>query len=295
MKLMNKTDKDIEKLLIDDDRISMYLQGKMNADEETSFMEELKTNEDLRQRAIAQARLIKGMKQADEEFIDTIKKTEENDIIKYIEKRKREHKKERFFQLMKKRKQMGYGNVAVSGWGGVQDDEDYIDSYSTTPISHIKESEEESAKPKTPFFRWLSYAASILLIVFIGFKGYDYYRTVNLGKQYATTFVLSEIVRGEVNVDVEEELRTLFENVTNGKDLSKTTERLDVIWQIAKQDTYNDYTNYAPYIGWYLAIGYLRDYEKLKANKILVEMNEMYSEHTVIGTKIEEVMKECDL
>ena len=57
-----------EKDLLNDERISRYMQGKMNADEESSFMEELKNNEDLRNQAIAQARLVKGMKQVDEEL-----------------------------------------------------------------------------------------------------------------------------------------------------------------------------------------------------------------------------------
>lgn len=102
------------------------------------------------------------------------------------------------------------------------------------------------------------------------------------------------VVYRSLNTTTENELKGLFDNVINGKDLRKTTERLDVIWQIAKQDTYNDYTDYAPYIGWYLAIGFLRDYEKLKANKILVEMNEMYPIGTSIGDGVKEVLRKCD-
>ena len=59
-----------EKDLLNDERISRYMQGKMNVDEESAFMEELKNNTDLRNQAIAQARLVKGMKQVDEELKD---------------------------------------------------------------------------------------------------------------------------------------------------------------------------------------------------------------------------------
>ena len=52
-----------EKDLLNDERISRYMEGKMNTDEESSFMEELKNNDNLRNQAIAQARLVKGMKQ----------------------------------------------------------------------------------------------------------------------------------------------------------------------------------------------------------------------------------------
>ena len=58
-----------EKDLLNDERISRFMQGKMNTDEESAFMEELKNNEELRNLAIAQARLVKGMKQVDEEDI----------------------------------------------------------------------------------------------------------------------------------------------------------------------------------------------------------------------------------
>ena len=57
-----------EKDLLNDERITRYMKGVMNADEESAFMEELNSNEDLRNQAIAQARLVKGMKQVDEEL-----------------------------------------------------------------------------------------------------------------------------------------------------------------------------------------------------------------------------------
>ena len=41
-----------EKDLLNDERISRFLQGKMKADEEATFMEEMKNNDDLRVCAI---------------------------------------------------------------------------------------------------------------------------------------------------------------------------------------------------------------------------------------------------
>ena len=49
--------------LLNDERISRFMQGMMEPEEESAFMEELKNNADLRNQAIAQARLVKGMKQ----------------------------------------------------------------------------------------------------------------------------------------------------------------------------------------------------------------------------------------
>ena len=54
--------------------------GKWNADEESAFMEELNSNEDLRNQAIAQARLVKGMKQVDEELKDAFRQADEQTI-----------------------------------------------------------------------------------------------------------------------------------------------------------------------------------------------------------------------
>jgi hypothetical protein len=127
--------------------------------------------------------------------------------------------------------------------------------------------------------------------VFVGFKSYDYYDTTSLGREYANTFPVSTIVRGETNADIDTELTTLFNNVTEGKDLDNTTSRLKTLWDLAKQDTYNDYTDYAPYIGWNLAVGYLRNYEKAMARNVLSEMETIYDNETIIGIKVRELIK----
>ena len=221
-----------EKDLQNDERITRYMQGKMNADEESAFMEELNSNEDLRNQAIAQARLVKGMKQVDEELKDAFREADEQTIKRIA-----------------------------------------------------KEASETSVSKKSSA-RWLAIAASVVFIVFVGFKSYDYYDTTSLGKKFANTFPTSTIIRGEANADVDTELTTLFNNVAEGKDLDNTTSRLKTLWEQAKQDTYNDYTDYSPYIGWNLAIGYLRNYEKVKAKAVLEEMKEMYLSGTVIGDQV---------
>ena len=77
---MNKDNKDMEKVLLEDERISHFLQGLMNASEEAAFLEELKSNKELRQRASAQARLIKGLRQVDEELVNIFKRINRSDI-----------------------------------------------------------------------------------------------------------------------------------------------------------------------------------------------------------------------
>ena len=223
-----------EKDLLNDERISRFMQGQMNPAEEDAFLEELNRNEELRNQAIAQARLVKGMKQVDDELKDAFRHTDEQTIRRIVK-----------------------GTV---------------------------ESKKNSA-------RWLAIAASIVFIVFVGFKSYDYYDTTSLGREYANTFPISNIIRGEANTDVETELAILFNNVAENKDLDNTTSRLKSLWEISKQETYNDYTDYAPYIGWNLAIGYLENYEKGNAKSVLKEMEKLYPSKTSIGDKVRELLK----
>ncbi len=222
-----------EKDLVNDERISRFMQGLMGPDEETAFQIELKNNEELRNQAVAQARLVKGMKQVDEELKEMFRHTDEQTIR----------------------------NIA-----------------------------NQVTTRKNRSTRWLAIAASIVFIVFVGIKSYDYYDTTSLGRKHANTFPTSTIIRGEVHADVDTELTTLFNNVAEGKDLDNTTSRLQTLWELSKQDTYNDYTDYAPYIGWNLAIGYLRNYEKTKSKDVLVEMKELYPEESAIGSKVRIVL-----
>ena len=222
--------------LLNEERISRFMQGKMEADEEAAFMEEINKNEDLRNQAIAQARLVKGMKQVDEELKEAFRQTDEQ------------------------------------------------------TIQRIARDASETSVAKKSSARWLAIAASVVFIVFVGFKSYDYYDTTSLGKEYANTFPTTSIIRGETNADVDAELTTLFNNVAEGKDLDNTTSRLKTLWDLSKQETYNDYSDYAPYIGWNLAIGYLENYEKARAKEVLMEMKQAYPERTALGDKIREVL-----
>lgn len=206
---------DIQSAIRRDERISRYLKGKMSAQEEKQFLADMASDEQLKQDAIAQARLVKGMAQVDEELIQELKTASES-------------------------------KIAYSG----------------------RSRRIMFRKPIT----WLSVAASVAVLLFAGYKGYDYYDTTRVGMKYATAFPMDTLVRGETDYAVETELRMLFNNVVERKDLKETTKRLSELWQLSNQETYNDYTDYAPYIGWYLAIGYLEDYEKEKAKAVVTTM-----------------------
>lgn len=129
-----------------------------------------------------------------------------------------------------------------------------------------------SSKKKTRPTRWLSIAASFALLITMGYYTYDYTSTVSLGKEYATAFPLSTEIRGEEDDEVFEQLTMLFDNVANHRDIDNTIEQLEVLWQQSQSDTYNEYTTYAPYIGWNLAVAYLLDHDKKEAKTVLEQM-----------------------
>lgn len=216
-----------------DERISRYLKGQMTVEEEKSFLEDMKSDMQLKQDAIAQARLVKAMAQVDSELIQELKNSTETEIKTSLRPNK---------------------------------------------IIYIK------------LIKSFSIAASVAILLFTGYKGYEYYSTTRLGMEYATVFPMGTVIRGGEESIVVDELRTLFDNVVERKDLSSTTKRLSELWEISNQATYNDYTDYAPYIGWYLAIGYLENYEKEKARDILEQLNCQFRDREYLILEIHNII-----
>lgn len=149
----------------------------------------------------------------------------------------------------------------------------------------------DSAGTKLAPVWWLSIAASILIIFTIGYHFYDRYQTISLGRQYAYVFSTEteSLIRGEENEDVANQLTVLFDNAANGKDLDNTIKKLEELWKLSQSDVYNEYTTYAPYIGWNLAIAYLRDNDKKEARNILEKMAALYAECTAIGDMVNDL------
>lgn len=226
--------RDIQSELEWDERISSYMKGHMDSQEEKQFLSEMESDNLLRKDAITQARLVRGMQQADDELIRALKNSSETEVSSLLRPRKSPLKK---------------------------------------PIV------------------WLSMVASIAIILVVGYRGYDYYNTTRFGMKYATAFPMETIVRGDSDSSVDSELLALFNNVVERKNLGMTTDRLSELWRLSNEDTYNDYTDYAPYIGWYLAIGYLEDNNKEKAQCILDTMLDDENVSISIKGQIKEILK----
>lgn len=111
-----------ETLLLEDEKIVRYLKGKMTAEEEQEFMLELESNEELKSKAIATARLVKGMKEAgsarDEEIADEMLASKPNEITN-IAKQVVRKKKTKIIPFRKAVTWLSAAaSVALLVWGG---------------------------------------------------------------------------------------------------------------------------------------------------------------------------------
>ena len=242
------------------DAITAFLKGKMSKEEEMVFMQELRKNPELKAKAIAVARLVKGMKEVGKEKDDEIRKA-----------------------LMVSNR---YDINAV-----------IHDSIHSKESKMVSSSKIESSKKTSKIVslrksaKWLSIAASIALVAWFGYEYYDYKKTTGLGEEFAGTFETSLIARGgEQDSKVEKELQRLFDKMKANKDLDNTIHDLSLCWELSKMETYNDYTEYANDIGWNLAIGYLKNNDKKNAIIILSEIMEKTNSEEAIYQKAKVLM-----
>lgn len=226
--------------IIEEERINSFLRGEMSSEEETMFMDELKSNDVLRNKAVVAARMAKAIKTVGEEKDSLVKEallTSNDHDIEMIVK-----------------------NVTRK-------------------------------RSKLLTLRIISVAASILILVISGWHYYDYRVTTGLGNEYEMMFEPSSFVRGVDTGSVEKELNSLFAKVKSGDESDNTIKRLSLLWELSTMETYNDYTDYAPQIGWNLAIAYLKDNDKDNAITVLTKLEGMAEDGTAIKNKCIELIK----
>ena len=225
--------------IIEEERINSFLRGEMSSEEETMFMDELKSNDVLRNKAVVAARMAKAIKTVGEEKDSLVKEallTSNDHDIEMIVK-----------------------NVTRK-------------------------------RSKLLTLRIISVAASILILVISGWHYYDYRVTTGLGNEYEMMFEPSSFVRGVDTGSVEKELNSLFAKVKSGDESDNTIKRLSLLWELSTMETYNDYTDYAPQIGWNLAIAYLKDNDKDNAMTVLTKLEGMAEDGTAIKNKCIELI-----
>lgn len=180
-------------------------------------------------------------------------------------------------------------------------DKAVIDDFKSATKQQVEQSAANAcgikAKPRILNFRrfMISFyaAASILLCVFGGYKYYKYEQVTSLGQEYLAYFPASEYSRGEGD-DVSHKIEILYINISDKKDLGTTIKELARMWNESRSETYNDYTEYMPELGWMLANAYLRDNEKDKAIEVLDDLIIECPEDTAIGEKARELKQKVE-
>lgn len=232
------------KLLEEDDRIVAYLKGQLSAEEEHNFMKELEDNPKLREKAIATARLIKGLKDVGSE--------QDSDIQRVILASSRQ-------------------DIDVAAKNAI----------------HTKAKVFSFARSA----KWLSIAASVFFIVWLGLTYYTYRNTTTLGTEYDDVFTSDIFVRGqETQTEAEKKLLNLFNNVKDNKKIDETIHELTLCWELSTMDTYNDYTVFSAEIGWNLAIAHLKNNDKKEAQEVLEKIISIFGENSSISLKAKELL-----
>lgn len=232
-----------------DEMLSCYIKGQLSDVEEVEFKRLIEGNTELRNKAIATARLVKAMNEVgceqDNEAIEAIKQASEKDI-----------------------------KLVASKASGAT----------------IK-------KPRILTFRKFvlsfSAAASILLCVFGGYKYYMYEKVTSLGSEYLAYFPASEFSRGESD-RVSDLLKELYSDIETKHNLDAAISQLSDMWIESRGETFNDYTEYMPEIGWMLANAYLRDNEKTKAVDVLNILIAESPAGTALGDKARELKEKIE-
>ena len=277
---------DEDKNISIDDRIARYLRGEMPQDEANEFLHDLKNREDMKdvlEQALATAYLAKAVKevgkQQDAGIIAALKgiDTEAATEVANNASEKRKHRVDRFAACL------SFGTEAATV---------ACPSIDTEAATEVANNASEKRKHRIVKFAYaLAAAASIAIIATVGYNQYERHQVIALGKEYAQTLspFAEEYHRGDTST-AGEEINALTANVRNQENLEQTIDRLSRLWALSKSDTYNDYTDFAPEIGWTLAIAHLENNDKNAAISVLTQITALYPE-TAICHKANELLK----
>ena len=277
---------DEEKNISIDDRIARYLRGEMPQDEANEFLHDLKNREDMKdvlEQALATAYLAKAVKEVGEQqdagIIAALKgiDTEAATEVANNASEKRKHRVDRFAACL------SFGTEAATV---------ACPSIDTEAATEVANNASEKRKHRIVKFAYaLAAAASIAIIATVGYNQYERHQVIALGKEYALTLspIAEEYHRGDTST-ADEEINALTANVRNQENLEQTIDRLSRLWALSKSDTYNDYTDFAPEIGWTLAIAHLENNDKNAAISVLTQITALYPE-TAICHKANELLK----
>ena len=146
-------------------------------------------------------------------------------------------------------------------------------------VAEVKKDAAASAKggSKRRWYTWAASIAAILVLASFSAKPiyFNYKSNQMMSQNYAQWNPRVDATsRGEVEAGetVVAELKELFENVGQGKDMKMTTYRLEKA--LKESETDYEYNQYTPDIVWYLALAYIQENQFGKARTALAAIVE---------------------
>lgn len=279
-------DNDIEKGLRDDERINAFLRGKMSGEQERQFLSDVKTDSLLRDRAIATCRMAQGMKaegrERDRLLMEAFSSADEKTV------RRIAASTVRLSEGLKK-------IVACDSLRVAKKRPERSVAASKIPERSV----DARKKPMRRVVAALSVAATVLVLLVVGLQYRDYRLTTQLGHRYATETPydfdgLERGATGQADQQVAKELADLFANVRTDTDLSASIKRLWQLWELSTAETYNEYTNYAPLIGWHLAVACLEDNDRGSAREVLTKLQTITEPDSYYNIRSKKLLSEIE-
>ncbi len=271
------------RFLEEDERIVSFLKGKMSAEEEQKFMEDLDANPELKQKTIVTARLVKGLKEVgtlrDREMVDAFLASTERGVD---------------FAVTAASHIANFADVQESACYSLTDSDEWPREVEEKPAACLEKEvpNRKKAVPARKWLKWLSIAASLAAVVWLGMEYGMYKTTTGLGEQYGNAFTSSMIVRGAAGQsEASKKLEQLFADVKDNRNIGDAIHDLSLYWELSMMETYNDYTDYSAEIGWNLAIAHLKDNDRKNAKKVLYKLVKTTEEGSAINKKAKELLE----
>ena len=303
-----------------DKRVERFLKKQLTHEEELAFIEALKADKTLLERAKTlalaidemgklrserDAAVIKDIVSLDEKAYQTAiwsndQMSHFDDLTnRFLKKQLTSEEEAQYLNKLKEipalRKRAQVIALAVEQMGEVSKEasRDLIGRIGKQSEAAFRRVAQLPAKQVRLWPRVARYAAAASVIFFVGFGGYKYYQydqTISLGAEYYQP--MDAIYRSPEDNTIKE-LAKVFKNVETGDNLTETITQLTKFYSLAKSDEYSDYSLYTVDIAWNLAIAHLKDNDRKAAIKILEEIIQD-NQGKAIADKAAELIKKIE-
>ena len=303
-----------------DKRVERFLKKQLTHEEELAFIEALKADKTLLERAKTlalaidemgklrserDAAVIKDIASFDEKAYQTAiwsndQMSHFDDLTnRFLKKQLTSEEEAQYLNKLKEipalRKRAQVIALAVEQMGEVSKEasRDLIGRIGKQSEAAFRRVAQLPAKQVRLWPRVARYAAAASVIFFVGFGGYKYYQydqTISLGAEYYQP--MDAIYRSPEDNTLKE-LAKVFKNVETGDNLTETIAQLRKFYSLAKSDEYSDYSLYTVDIAWNLAVAHLKNNDRKEAIKVLEEIIQD-NQGKAIADKAAELIKKIE-